>query len=59
MFIDYLFAGDKFGQIVGEEDESVINIIEKPYTVDDLEVPEEFNAIIDATLKRAELDHAS
>lgn len=52
MFIDYLFAGDKFGQIVGEEDESVINIMEKPYTVDDLEVPEEFNAIIDATLAK-------
>mmetsp|Transcript_32364 Transcript_32364/g.100148 ORF Transcript_32364/g.100148 Transcript_32364/m.100148 type:complete len:448 (+) Transcript_32364:161-1504(+) len=50
MIIEYLFAGDKFGQIVGEEDESEINIVEKPYTVDDLEVPEEFNGIIDATL---------
>ena len=26
MMIEYLFAGGKFGQIVGEEDESVINI---------------------------------
>ena len=31
MIIEYLFAGDKFGQIVGEEDESEINIVEKPY----------------------------
>tara|TARA_B110000971_G_C19967146_1_gene480797 strand:- start:389 stop:922 length:534 start_codon:yes stop_codon:yes gene_type:complete len=52
MFIEYLLAGDKFAQIVGEEDESVINISEKPYTVDDLTVPDEFNAIIDSTLER-------
>ena len=51
LFIKYLFAGDKFAQIVGEEDESVINIINKPYSVDDLEVPDEFNAIIAATLQ--------
>ena len=50
MFIEHLFAGNKFAQIVGEEDESVINIVSKPYTVDDLEVPEEFNAIVEATL---------
>lgn len=49
MFIDYMFVG-KFGQIVGEEDESVINITEKPYMVDDLVVPEEFNGIIETTL---------
>ena len=36
MFINHLFAGNKFAQIVGEEDESVINILEKPYMVDDL-----------------------
>lgn len=52
MIIEYLFAGDKFGQIVGEEDESEINIKEKPYTVDDLEVPAEFDGIIDATLAK-------
>jgi hypothetical protein len=28
MFIEYLFAGDKFGNIVGEEDDSVVNILE-------------------------------
>ena len=36
---------------MGEEDESVINILEKPYSVDDLVVPDEFNSIIAATLK--------
>jgi len=50
MVIEYLFAGNKFAQIVGEEDESEINIASKPYTVDDLEVPAEFDAMIDATL---------
>jgi hypothetical protein len=28
MFIKYLFAGDKFRNIVGEEDNSVVNILE-------------------------------
>jgi hypothetical protein len=28
MFIEYLFAGDKFFSIVGEEDDSVVNILE-------------------------------
>jgi len=51
MFINHLFAGNKFAQIVGEEDESVINILDKPYSVDDLVVPDEFNSIIAATLK--------
>lgn len=55
MFINHLFAGNKFAQIVGEEDESVINIIEKPYSVDDLMVPDEFNAIIASTLKEIDL----
>jgi hypothetical protein len=51
MMIEYLFKG-KFGQIVGEEDESVINIQTKPFTVDDLQVPEEFNAIVESTLAK-------
>ena len=55
MFINHLFAGNKFAQIVGEEDESVINIIEKPYSVDDLMVPDEFNSIIASTLKEIDL----
>ncbi len=52
MFIEHLFAGGKFAQIVGEEDESKINIISKPYTVDDLVVPEEFNGVVQATLSK-------
>jgi len=55
LFIEYLFAGDKFAQIVGEEDESEINILNKPYTVDELQVPEEFNALIQSTLKTFKL----
>jgi len=55
MFINYLFAGNKFAQIVGEEDESVINIVDKPFSVDDLTVPDEFNAIIESTLKEIQL----
>ena len=46
MFIEYLFKGNKFGQIVGEEDGTVVNIKTTPYTVDDLEVPSEFNNLI-------------
>jgi 3'-phosphoadenosine 5'-phosphosulfate (PAPS) 3'-phosphatase len=50
MFIEHLFAGGKFAQIVGEEDESKINIVNLPYTVDDLIVPDEFTPVIQATL---------
>lgn len=52
MFIEYLFAGDKFFDIVGEEDESKINIQVTPYTVDELTVPEEFEELIDNTLEK-------
>jgi 3'-phosphoadenosine 5'-phosphosulfate (PAPS) 3'-phosphatase len=50
MFIEYLFAGNKFHDIVGEEDDSVVNIVETPFTVDDLTVPEEFEELIISTL---------
>ena len=33
MFIEYLFAGDKFGNIVGEEDDSVVNILEVRHNI--------------------------
>lgn len=52
MFIEYLFAGNKFGNIVGEEDDSVVNIIETPFTVDDLVVPEEFEELVSETLEK-------
>lgn len=52
MFIEYLFAGDKFHEIVGEEDESVVNIVETPYMVDDLVVPEEFEELVTSTLEK-------
>jgi len=50
MFITYLFAGNKFHEIVGEEDDSVVNILTTPFTVDDLTVPEEFEELISNTL---------
>jgi len=52
MFIEYLFAGNKFHEIVGEEDDSVVNIIETPFKVDDLVVPEEFEELIRTTLEK-------
>jgi len=51
MFIEYLFAGNKFHEIVGEEDDSEVNILETPYTVDSLVVPEEFEDLITTTLE--------
>jgi len=52
MFIEYLFAGDKFADIVGEEDDSVVNILETPFTVDDLVVPDEFEELVIETLEK-------
>lgn len=52
MFIEYLFAGDKFADIVGEEDDSVVNILETPFTVDNLVVPEEFEELVIETLEK-------
>jgi len=49
LLIAHLFGGNKFHQIVGEEDESKINIITKPFMVDELEVPEEFVDIVEST----------
>jgi 3'-phosphoadenosine 5'-phosphosulfate (PAPS) 3'-phosphatase len=52
MFIEYLFAGNKFHDIVGEEDDSVVNILTTPFTVDELTVPEEFEELIAETLAK-------
>jgi len=54
MFIEYLFAGDKFADIVGEEDDSVVNILETPFTVDNLVVPEEFEELVIETLGKVQ-----
>jgi len=48
LMVEYLFAGDKFGQIVGEEDETDVNIRMKPFHVDELIVPEEFEDMVSA-----------
>jgi 3'-phosphoadenosine 5'-phosphosulfate (PAPS) 3'-phosphatase len=49
----YLFVG-KIGHIVGEEDSSTINILTKPYFVDDLTVPDIFEDVIDDVRRRVE-----
>jgi fructose-1,6-bisphosphatase/inositol monophosphatase family enzyme len=49
LMVEYFLAGNKFGQIVGEEDETEVNILTKPYTVDDLVVPEEFEGLVETT----------
>jgi len=46
LIINYLFKGNKFAEIVGEEDGSDINIVQRPFHVDELIVPEEFESII-------------
>jgi len=55
LLVEYLFADNKFGQIVGEEDETNVNILRKPYTVDDLMVPPEFDDLVEATRDKIKL----
>lgn len=38
LLVNHLFHGSKFKDVVGEEDESNVNILTKPFTVDDLQV---------------------
>jgi len=47
LLVENLF-GSHFDAVVGEEEDSNVNITTRPYTVDDLVVPEEFNDSIDA-----------
>lgn len=47
LLVEHLFCGDKFAAIVGEED-STVDINQSPYKVEDLTVPEDFTAIVDA-----------
>lgn len=47
LLVTHLFSGEKFAAIVGEEDENNVQISTSPYTVDDLTVPDQFNAIVD------------
>jgi 3'(2'), 5'-bisphosphate nucleotidase len=46
LLVNHLFVG-KFRNIVGEEDESNINIAIRPFTVDELTVPEDFLPMIE------------
>lgn len=55
LLVNSLF-GDKFHDVVGEEEDSSVNITTKPYTVEDLTVPVEFYQTIDtARARMAEL----
>ena len=51
LLINHLFSGSKFREVVGEEDDCIVNIYSLPYTVDNLTVPAEFNEIIESVLK--------
>lgn len=48
LLVDYLYAGNKFLNVVGEEDDSNVNILNRPFTVDDLIVPEEFLDLVES-----------
>jgi 3'-phosphoadenosine 5'-phosphosulfate (PAPS) 3'-phosphatase len=50
VLVDHLFAGSKFKNVVGEEDGCKVNIHTRPFTVDNLSVPEEFNDVIEGVL---------
>lgn len=50
LLVEHLFAGNKFADIVGEEDETNVNIIRKPFSVDELLVPPEFDDLVESTL---------
>jgi 3'-phosphoadenosine 5'-phosphosulfate (PAPS) 3'-phosphatase len=56
LLINHLFIG-KFADIVGEEDDSNVNILVKPYFVDDIAIPEKYFDIIDSV--RAKIDDLS
>jgi len=50
LLVDHLFSGGKFAAIVGEE-ECVVNIQSRPFTVDDLTVPDEFCDTVEAVAR--------
>eukprot|EP01031_Cornospumella_fuschlensis_P012041 gene12041-14724_t len=52
LLANHLFGGNKFAAIVGEEDGSTVQILTPPYKVDDLTVPEEHQALIEAARSR-------
>ena len=48
LLVENLF-NDKFANIVGEEEGTSVNIVNKPYTIDDLTIPEEFNGLVESS----------
>lgn len=53
LLVNSLF-GAKFDAVVGEEEDSSVNITNRPYTVEDLTVPEQFYDIIDSVRSQIE-----
>ena len=51
LLINHLFSGNKFKDVVGEEDGCSVNIYTRPFTVDNLTVPEEFVECIEDVLQ--------
>jgi len=50
LLVEHLFSGGKFAAVVGEE-ECVVNIKSRPFTVDDLTVPDEFCDTVEAVAR--------
>jgi len=48
LLVENLF-NNKFSNIVGEEEGTTVNIVNKPYTIDDLTIPEEFNCLVESS----------
>ena len=46
LLVEHFFAGNKFKGIVGEE-ECHVNLTTKPYTVDNLTIPDEFSSVVE------------
>lgn len=53
MLIRFLFDGDKFLAIVGEEENASISILPpaEVYKIDDLIIPKEFHGVVDSTVQ--------
>lgn len=55
LLVEHLFAGGKFAAIVGEEECAVSITSGAPFTVDDLVVPDEFCATVEAVAREIRL----
>eukprot|EP01039_Chlorochromonas_danica_P004782 gene4782-5242_t len=57
LLANHLFGGKKFAAVVGEEDETNVQVLHPPYQVDDLVIPEDLQPLINTA--RVTLDQLS